>query len=212
MTVTWTTRFGASPAQIGRMGTEELRAEFMIPEVFAPGEARLCYTHVDRMVVGGIVPTDAPPRHRRRQARGDRGRSSKRARGHRQSGHLGRKRPLRTGRRSASGPATSIMSGVALGRCRSPRTTRRTRRSSTSTPFPPERACRTGSSRGRSPRRSRWATPPSPTVGLFGCTSTRRSCPPASTSWGSQTRARLVWNTMAPHTHERRMEAYVYFG
>jgi 4-deoxy-L-threo-5-hexosulose-uronate ketol-isomerase len=60
MSVTWTTRYGASPAQIGRMGTEDLRAEFLIPQVFAAGEARLCYTHVDRMVVGGIVPTDAP--------------------------------------------------------------------------------------------------------------------------------------------------------
>jgi 4-deoxy-L-threo-5-hexosulose-uronate ketol-isomerase len=60
MTVTWTTRYGASPAQIGRMGTEDLRAEFLIPGIFAPGEARLCYAHIDRMVVGGIVPTDAP--------------------------------------------------------------------------------------------------------------------------------------------------------
>ena len=60
MTVTWTTRYGASPAQIGRMGTEDLRAEFLIPGIFALGEARLCYAHIDRMVVGGIVPTDAP--------------------------------------------------------------------------------------------------------------------------------------------------------
>lgn len=60
MTVTWTKRYGASPGQIGRMGTDELRSEFLIPGIFAPGEARMCYTHVDRMVLGGIVPTEAP--------------------------------------------------------------------------------------------------------------------------------------------------------
>ncbi len=60
MTVTWTKRYGASPGQITRMGTDELRSEFLIPGVFAPGGAQLCYTHVDRMVLGGIVPTHAP--------------------------------------------------------------------------------------------------------------------------------------------------------
>ena len=60
MTVTWTKRYGASPGQITRMGTEELRSEFLIPGIFAPGEARLCYTHVDRMVLGCIVPTETP--------------------------------------------------------------------------------------------------------------------------------------------------------
>ena len=59
MTVARTARFGASPAQVGRMGTEELRAEFLILGLFAPAEARLAYTHLPRMVVGGIVA--APP-------------------------------------------------------------------------------------------------------------------------------------------------------
>jgi 4-deoxy-L-threo-5-hexosulose-uronate ketol-isomerase len=60
MTVTWTKRFGASPAQVGRMGTEELRSEFLVPGLLVPGEARMAYTHVDRMVLGGIVPAQAP--------------------------------------------------------------------------------------------------------------------------------------------------------
>jgi 4-deoxy-L-threo-5-hexosulose-uronate ketol-isomerase len=59
MTTTWTTRYGAAPAQVGRMNTEELRSEFLIPAIFVPGEARMAYTHIDRIVLGGILPTDA---------------------------------------------------------------------------------------------------------------------------------------------------------
>jgi 4-deoxy-L-threo-5-hexosulose-uronate ketol-isomerase len=58
--MTWTTRYGASPTQIDGMSTDALRAEFLIPAIFASGEMRLAYTHVDRMVIGGIVPTRAP--------------------------------------------------------------------------------------------------------------------------------------------------------
>lgn len=55
--MTWTTRYGASPAQIDGMTTEALRSEFLMPDLFAPGEARFVYTHVDRMVVAGICPS-----------------------------------------------------------------------------------------------------------------------------------------------------------
>ena len=56
MTTTWTTRFGASPGQIDGMTTDALRAEFLMPALWADGEARFVYTHVDRMVVAGICP------------------------------------------------------------------------------------------------------------------------------------------------------------
>lgn len=56
--MTWTVRYGASPAQIDSMNTDALRGEFMIEQIFSRGEARMAYTHIDRMVIGGIVPTD----------------------------------------------------------------------------------------------------------------------------------------------------------
>lgn len=58
--ISWTTRYGGSPAAIDRMTGAELRAEYMVEQIFAPGEARMAYTHVDRMVLGGIVPTAVP--------------------------------------------------------------------------------------------------------------------------------------------------------
>ena len=54
--MTWTKRYGASPANIDGMTTDALRAEFMIESLFADGEARMVYTHIDRMVLGGICP------------------------------------------------------------------------------------------------------------------------------------------------------------
>jgi 4-deoxy-L-threo-5-hexosulose-uronate ketol-isomerase len=58
--ITWTNRYGGSPAAIDGMTTADLRAEYMVEGIFQPGQARMAYTHVDRMVLGGIVPTDSP--------------------------------------------------------------------------------------------------------------------------------------------------------
>ncbi len=42
------------------MGTEDLRKVFLIDKLFLPGESIMVYSHVDRMIVGGIVPTSVP--------------------------------------------------------------------------------------------------------------------------------------------------------
>ena len=49
--------YGASPADIDAMGTARLRSEFLIEKLFVPGSIEFAYTHVDRMIVGGAVPT-----------------------------------------------------------------------------------------------------------------------------------------------------------
>ncbi len=52
--------YGASPADIDNMGTERLRSEFLIGKLFVPEAIEFAYTHVDRMIVGGAVPTTQP--------------------------------------------------------------------------------------------------------------------------------------------------------
>jgi len=42
------------------LDTEGLRREFLIPEVFRPGELTMTYSQIDRIVVGGIMPLAAP--------------------------------------------------------------------------------------------------------------------------------------------------------
>lgn len=54
--------YGASPADVAGMDTSRLRSEFLVETLFSPGSLEFVYTHVDRLVLGGAVPTDAPLR------------------------------------------------------------------------------------------------------------------------------------------------------
>jgi 4-deoxy-L-threo-5-hexosulose-uronate ketol-isomerase len=52
--------YGASPADVATMDTDRLRSEFLVEDLFAPGKINFVYTHVDRMILGGAVPQAAP--------------------------------------------------------------------------------------------------------------------------------------------------------
>src|ERR1700690_1569003 len=55
------------PREAARMGTQELREAFLVTELFAPGSLNGLFTDIDRMVVGGACPGNAPlelPNHR----------------------------------------------------------------------------------------------------------------------------------------------------
>ena len=43
-----------------RMNTKETREHFLIETLFIPGETRMVYSHIDRMIAGGITPTVTP--------------------------------------------------------------------------------------------------------------------------------------------------------
>ena len=53
-------RNGTHPQDAKHYTTERLREEYLIPQVFIPGEIKLVYSHVDRMIAGGACPTDKP--------------------------------------------------------------------------------------------------------------------------------------------------------
>ncbi|MEP6563808.1 MAG: 5-dehydro-4-deoxy-D-glucuronate isomerase [Mesorhizobium sp.] len=56
----FTSRFAIDPAAAASMGTDELRHNFHIEGLFQSGRISLTYTHYDRMIVGGAMPTGAP--------------------------------------------------------------------------------------------------------------------------------------------------------
>ncbi|MER9400159.1 5-dehydro-4-deoxy-D-glucuronate isomerase [Mesorhizobium sp. M0615] len=56
----FTSRFAIGPVAAASMGTDELRHNFHIDDLFQPGRVSLTYTHYDRMIVGGAVPAAAP--------------------------------------------------------------------------------------------------------------------------------------------------------
>ncbi|WP_299375680.1 5-dehydro-4-deoxy-D-glucuronate isomerase [uncultured Tateyamaria sp.] len=58
--LTTRTLHAVSQAETKAMDTDALRQNFHFGGMFSPGEARLLYTHYDRMIVGGVVPDGAP--------------------------------------------------------------------------------------------------------------------------------------------------------
>jgi 4-deoxy-L-threo-5-hexosulose-uronate ketol-isomerase len=55
-------RYSRDPQSFERMNTSEIRAEFLIDNLFTPDEIKLVYLHIDRMIVGAAVPTSRPLR------------------------------------------------------------------------------------------------------------------------------------------------------
>ena len=49
-------RFQNSPKEMSEMNTQQQRANFLIENLMVPGSISLTYTHYDRMIVGGVVP------------------------------------------------------------------------------------------------------------------------------------------------------------
>ena len=54
------TRYTHSPMDIRHYSTDQLRQEFLVERNSAPGEVILTYTHNDRMIFGGVTPTEKP--------------------------------------------------------------------------------------------------------------------------------------------------------
>ncbi len=52
--------YSPGPAATNTLDTEALRAAFLIGGLFEPGQVKLHYTDLDRMVIGAAVPTAAP--------------------------------------------------------------------------------------------------------------------------------------------------------
>jgi 4-deoxy-L-threo-5-hexosulose-uronate ketol-isomerase len=62
MTMQVDVRHATHPDAVKGFDTETLRKHFLIESVFESGTIRLTYSHYDRMIVGGATPTSAPLR------------------------------------------------------------------------------------------------------------------------------------------------------
>ena len=49
-------RFQSSPKEVRGMCTEELRSNFLIPQLMKKDELTLVYSHYDRVIIGGVKP------------------------------------------------------------------------------------------------------------------------------------------------------------
>ena len=60
MSFSMVTRYAHSPEDIQHYDTSKLRHEFLMEKIFYPGDILLNYTYNDRMIFGGVIPTDEP--------------------------------------------------------------------------------------------------------------------------------------------------------
>lgn len=209
--IIWSVRYGASPSQIHAMDTDDLRAEFLVEQIFQYGQARFSYTHIDRMVIGGIVPVEDPIDiskgkevgteffHQVRESGiANLGKSSGRISVDGKSFTLHSRDVLYIGKGAQSvqlesvdptRPALFYLNSVPAGR--DIPTKLITKEQSKMVTF--------GEEKRANKRDLRMYIHPEVTPScllLMGITD------PCDNS---------VWNTMPPHLHERRMEAYLYF-
>ena len=52
-------RFQNSPKETSEMNTQQLRDNFLVQNLMQPGKIELVYSHFDRLIIGGVVPTTA---------------------------------------------------------------------------------------------------------------------------------------------------------
>lgn len=52
-------RFQNSAKETSQMNTQQLRENFLVQNLMQPGKIELVYSHYDRMIIGGAVPTDS---------------------------------------------------------------------------------------------------------------------------------------------------------
>ena len=57
MAVNFETRYTCNPTDFKTYDTQRIRQDFLIEKVMVTGEINLTYTHFDRYIAGGVVPT-----------------------------------------------------------------------------------------------------------------------------------------------------------
>lgn len=53
-------RYACAPEHVKTMDTAELRSRFLVDDLFVEGEAKFVYSHYDRIIMAGIVPSGSP--------------------------------------------------------------------------------------------------------------------------------------------------------
>jgi len=53
-------RYATNPQQLTSFDTEQLRAQYLVEDLFVPGRITATYTHHDRVVIGGAAPVGEP--------------------------------------------------------------------------------------------------------------------------------------------------------
>jgi 4-deoxy-L-threo-5-hexosulose-uronate ketol-isomerase len=205
------TRYAHHPDDVKTYDSAELRRHFLVEQVFVPGALRLVYSHVDRVVFGGAVPTTQALVLEGGKAFGTPNFLDRRELGMINLGGAGRVRLDGATHTLANGDGMYVGMGVRAVSFESEDPAQPAKFYLMSCPahaaYPVAHITRADAN----PRRLGSAESCNVrTIYQYVHPAVCRSCQlvmgltilePGS-----------VWNTYPPHTHERRMEVYLYFG
>jgi 4-deoxy-L-threo-5-hexosulose-uronate ketol-isomerase len=204
-------RYGHHPRDVKTYDTDTLRSQFLVEEVFRPGELRLTYTHVDRVIFGGAMP-----RGERLELTGGKELGTEHFLDRRELGLInigGPGRILLDGKPQTLAKGDGMYVGMGVGSVgfESVDATEPAKLYLMSCPahhaYP---ATKIEFARANPRTLGAAETSNARTIYQYVHPAVCKSC---QLVMGMTVMAPgSVWNTFPPHTHERRMEVYLYFG
>jgi 4-deoxy-L-threo-5-hexosulose-uronate ketol-isomerase len=60
MAINYEVRYAANPVDFKSYDTEKIRNEFLVQDIMIPEQIRMVYSHYDRLIVGGAIPGEVP--------------------------------------------------------------------------------------------------------------------------------------------------------
>lgn len=207
MTSEYDSRYAVDPAAAAAMGTDELRHNFHIGNLFQPGHVNLTYTHYDRMIVGGATPAGTELKLEPVKSAGTKSFLERRELVAVNVG--GRGKVLVSGKPHELGPRDMIY--VGLGE----EVSFVSNDAAAPAKFyllsaPAHRACPTTLiTIDQAKRLDLGSQETSNERSIFQFTTTIETC--QIVVGMTQLAKGSVWNTMPAHLHDRRMEVYLYF-
>lgn len=209
--MTLETRYAQDPRDAAAYGTAALRERFLVGRIFVPGEARLVYTHADRVVFGGVCPVGAPLRLEGGRELGTSSFLERRELGAINIGGPGRALVDGEAFELGAGDGLYLGRGAAEVGFESLDAERPAKFYLMSSPA--HRTCPNAAIPAAAANPRRLGDPASGNVRTIRQYVHPAVCESCQLVMGLTTlEPGSLWNTFPPHTHERRMEVYFYFG
>jgi 4-deoxy-L-threo-5-hexosulose-uronate ketol-isomerase len=200
------TRYAIDPATAKTLDTDQLRDHFHVSGLFAPGEINVVYSHYDRLILGSAVPNGSPLTLDHVEATGTKSFLERREMAVLNIGDTGTVAVDGTSHTIENGEVLYI--GMGAGRVEFSGAGRYYLLSAPAHHTYPTTLIKIADAR-RVEMGSKEAANERVIIQLLHpdvCKSCQLLVGYTQFAEGS------VWNTMPAHTHDRRMEAYLYFG
>lgn len=198
------TRYAIDPKTAKTLDTQGLRDHFHVGGLFQPGQIKLVYSHYDRLILGSVVPANEPLILDNIPETGTLSFLDRR--------ELGVLNLAETGEITVGGETHTLGRGEVLyiGKGAGPVTFQSGRFYALSAPA--HRTCPTKLIRLQDAKRVELGAPETANERVIIQLLHPDVCDSCQLLMGyTQLSPGSVWNTMPAHTHDRRMEAYLYF-